>query len=95
LLAALKSAGIPSGPVNTYPEVFADPQVQHRGLTITAEHAQAGPTNFYGSPIRFAGVADRAPMAPPVLGQHTQEVLREVLGLDHAATAALHANGVV
>ncbi|MGB3066920.1 MAG: CoA transferase [Ottowia sp.] len=95
LLAALKSAGIPSGPVNTYPEVFADPQVRHRGLTITAEHAQAGPTNFYGSPIRFAGVADRAPMAPPVLGQHTQEVLREVLGLDHAATAALHANGVV
>ncbi len=95
LLAALKSAGIPSGPVNTYPEVFADPQVQHRGLTITAEHAQAGPTNFYGSPIRFAGVADRAPMAPPVLGQHTQEVLREVLGLDHAATAVLHANGVV
>ncbi|WP_423459905.1 CaiB/BaiF CoA transferase family protein [Ottowia sp. VDI28] len=95
LLAALKSAGIPSGPVNTYPEVFADPQVRHRGLTITAEHAQAGPTNFYGSPIRFAGVADRAPMAPPVLGQHTQEVLREVLGLDHAAAAALHANGVV
>ena len=95
LLAALKAAGIPSGPVNTYPEVFADPQVQHRALTITAEHAQAGPTRFFGHPIRFAGVADRPPMAPPVLGQHTDEVLREVLGLDDAAIAALRERAVV
>jgi crotonobetainyl-CoA:carnitine CoA-transferase CaiB-like acyl-CoA transferase len=95
LLAALGAAGIPSGPVNAYPEVFADPQVQHRGLTITAEHAQAGPVKFFGSPIRFAGVADRAPMAPPVLGQHTDEVLREVLGLDAAAIAALREKAIV
>jgi len=95
LLAALKQAGIPSGPVNAYPEVFADAQVKHRELTITAEHAQAGPVQFFGSPIRFAGVADRAPMAPPVLGQHTDEVLREVLGLDAAAIAALREQGVI
>jgi len=95
LLAALQAAGIPSGPVNAYPEVFADPQVQHRGLTITAEHAQAGPTRFFGSPIRFAGVADRAPMAPPVLGQHTDEVLRDWLGLDDATIAGLRARAVI
>jgi crotonobetainyl-CoA:carnitine CoA-transferase CaiB-like acyl-CoA transferase len=95
LLAALKQAGIPSGPVNTYPEVFDDPQVRHRGLTMTAEHVQAGPTRLYGNPIRFAGVADRAPMAPPVLGQHTDEVLREVLGLDDAAIAALREQAVI
>ncbi len=95
LLAALGAAGIPSGPVNTYPEVFADPQVRHRGLTITAEHAQAGPVKFFGSPIRFAGVADRPPMAPPVLGQHTDEVLRELLGLDAAAIAGLRERAVV
>ncbi|HSV81749.1 MAG TPA: CoA transferase [Ramlibacter sp.] len=94
-MAALKTAGIPSGPVNAYPEVFADPQVQHRGLTITAEHAQAGPTQFFGSPIRFVGVPDRTPMAPPVLGQHTDEVLREWLALDDATIAALRAQSVV
>ena len=95
LLAALKQAGIPSGPVNTYDEVFADPQVQHRGVAITAVHAQAGPTRFCGSPIRFTGMADRAPMAPPVLGQHTDEVLRDVLGLDGTAVAALREARVV
>ncbi|MBN9370645.1 CaiB/BaiF CoA-transferase family protein [Hydrogenophaga sp.] len=95
LLAALKNAGIPSGPVNSYPEVFADPQVQHRGVALVAEHAQAGPTRFCGSPIRFTGVADRAPMAPPVLGQHTDELLLEVLGLDEAAIAALRGKAVL
>jgi crotonobetainyl-CoA:carnitine CoA-transferase CaiB-like acyl-CoA transferase len=95
LLAALKRAGIPSGPVNTYPEVFADPQVQHRGVMITAEHAQAGPTRFCGNPIRFTGMAERAPMAPPVLGQHTDELLRELLGLDAHAIAALREKSVV
>lgn len=95
LLAALKEAGIPSGPVNTYTEVFADPQVQHRQLTLTAEHLEAGPVKLFGSPIRFVGVGDRDPMAPPVLGQHTDEVLREVLGLDEAAIADLRVRAVV
>jgi len=95
LLAALKKAGIPSGPVNTYDEVFADPQVQHRGVAITADHAQAGPTRFCDSPIRFTGMPGRAPMAPPVLGQHTDEVLRDVLGLDGTAVAALREARVV
>ena len=62
---------------------------------IGTEHAQAGPTRFCGSPIRFTGVADRAPMAPPVLGQHTDELLLEVLGLDEAAIAALRGKAVL
>jgi len=95
LLVALKAAGIPSGPVNTYPEVFVDPQVRHRGLTITAEHAQAGPTRFFGNPIRFTGMAERPPMAPPVLGQHTDQVLGEMLGLDAAALAGLRERQVI
>ena len=95
LLAALSAAGIPSGPVNTYPETFSDPQVLHRGMTLTAEHAQAGPTQFCASPIRFTGVAAREPMAPPIIGQHTDEVLRELLGLDSDAIATLRAASVV
>ena len=89
LLAELERAGIPAGPINTYPEVFADPQVRHRGLTFEAEHLQAGKVKFCASPIRLTGVEPPPPMAPPVLGQHTDEVLREVLGLDPAQIAQL------
>lgn len=95
LLAALESAGIPSGPINTYAEVFDDPQVVHRGITLEAEHAQAGAVRFCGSPIRFTGVPARPGMAPPVLGQHTDELLHEELGLDAAAIAGLRDRGVV
>jgi crotonobetainyl-CoA:carnitine CoA-transferase CaiB-like acyl-CoA transferase len=95
LLQALEAAGIPSGPINTYPEVFADPQVLHRGMTLVAEHLQAGPVQFCASPIRFTGVAPRAALAPPVLGQHTDEVMREVLHMDDAAIAQLRAANVI
>ena len=95
LLRALEAAGIPSGPINTYPEVFADPQVVHRGMTLEAEHAQAGRVTFCASPIRFTDIAPREPMAPPVLGQHTDEVLRELLDLDDAAIAQLRADAVI
>ena len=95
LLEALKEAGIPSGPINTYPEVFSDPQVLHRGMTLAAEHVQAGLVDFCASPIRFTGVAPREPMAPPVLGQHTDEVMREVLGTDVATIARLRAASVI
>jgi crotonobetainyl-CoA:carnitine CoA-transferase CaiB-like acyl-CoA transferase len=95
LLAELERAGIPSGPINTYPEVFANEQVLHRGVTLEAEHVQAGKVRFSASPIRFTGLEPRAPMAPPILGQHTDEVLGEVLGLDEQAIARLRAAKVV
>lgn len=95
LLAALERAGIPSGPINTYPEVFADPQVVHRGITLEAEHAQGGTVRFCASPVRFADVAPRAPMAPPILGQHSDEVLLEILGLDGADIERLRSLRVV
>ncbi|MBI2771319.1 MAG: CoA transferase [Burkholderiales bacterium] len=95
LLAAFKDAGIPSGPINTYPEVFADPQVVHRGMTLVAEHVQAGQVEFCASPIRFTGIEARAPMAPPVLGQHTDELLRDVLGVDNADIERLRGEKVI
>jgi hypothetical protein len=71
LLAALKSAGIPSGlPVNDYRQVFADPKVVQRGMALAVKHAQAGPTQLCASPSRFVDVEALTPMAPPVLGPH-------------------------
>ncbi len=95
LLAALKAAGIPSGPINTYPEVFQDPQVVHRGLTVEMPHATAGTVKLFGSPIRFAGIEPPPHLAPPVLGQHTDEILREVLEMDDARIGALRTARVI
>src|SRR5690606_4020724 len=95
LLEALERAGIPSGPINTYPEVFENEQVRQRGLVFEAEHVQGGPVRFCASPIRFTGLSTRDPMAPPILGQHTDEVLREVLGLDEGEISRLRERKIV
>lgn len=95
LLAALQLAGIPSAPINRYPEVFADPQVLHRGVVVEAEHPLAGPVRFCASPLRYVGAAPRPPMAPPTLGQHTDDVLAQDLGLDEATIARLRGDGIV
>lgn len=95
LLQTLQAAGIPSGPVNAYPEVFADPQVVHRGLAIEVQHSQAGAMQLCASPLRFVDVAQRASMAPPLLGEHTEAVLREALGLDNATIARLREAQVI
>ena len=91
ITALLEAAGVPCAPINSIPQVFDEPQIQHRKMLRRLPHAAAGevpsvvnPLNFTESPLRF----DRG---PPTLGQHTAEVLAE-LGLDHAA---LSAKGVV
>lgn len=81
LLSALKQAGIPCGPINTYAEVFSDPHVQHREMTIATKHAQGGTIELCASPIRYVGLSQRESLAPPILGQHTLEILSESLGL--------------
>jgi len=95
LLQALERAGLPSGPINRYPEVFADPQVQHRGIAQRVPHPTAGEVTLCASPVRFVGDEPPLPTAPPTIGQHTDEILREVLGLDDVAIAALRDRRVV
>ena len=95
LLAALEAAGIPSGPINRYPEVFADPQVLHRGVAQRVPHPSAGEVTLCASPIRFTGVEPPPPKAPPTVGQHTEEILRDVLELDEATVQSLRSNRVV
>ncbi|MGQ2981654.1 MAG: CaiB/BaiF CoA transferase family protein [Polaromonas sp.] len=79
-IAALEAAGVPCGPINRIDEVFADPQVIARGLQISLPHTLAGQVPLVANPIRLSGspVAYRRP--PPLLGEHTEEVLAQWLG---------------
>ena len=79
-LAALKKAGVPAGSINTVPEVFEDPQVVHRGMLRRLPHPAAGSVPQVMNPLCFGSSALRADAAPPLLGQHTADVLAE-LGL--------------
>ncbi len=93
-IAALEQAGVPCGPINDLAQVFADPQIRHRGMTVDVPHPLSGAVPLVASPIRLSDtpVAYRRP--PPTLGQHTGEVLAD-LGLDEREIEALRARGIV
>lgn len=94
LTALLDAAGVPCGPINAVPDVFADPQVQHRQMLRHLPHPLAGSVPQVVSPIRMQDAPLSYDQAPPTLGQHTAEVLAE-LGLDGPARDALAAKGIV
>ena len=91
---ALEAAGVPNGPINNLQQVFEEPQVLARGMKIELEHAAAGKVPLIASPMKFSGTPLEFKNPPPVLGQHTDEVLRNVLRLDDTAIAKLRADGV-
>jgi len=76
-LALLEQAGIPCSPVNTIAEVFDDPQVQARGMAISVEHPDAGPLPLVASPLNLSATPVQYRHAPPRLGEHADELLRE------------------
>jgi crotonobetainyl-CoA:carnitine CoA-transferase CaiB-like acyl-CoA transferase len=82
-LQRLDAADVPAGPVNELPEVFANPQVKHRGMLVEVEHPQAGPIRLLANPIRLSATPVTSYSPPPTLGQHTREVLAD-LGFDDA-----------
>jgi len=92
---ALEAAGVPNGPINNLKQVFEEPQVVARGMRIELDHAVAGKVPLIASPMKFSATQLEFKNPPPVLGQHTDEVLHGVLGLDAAAIAKLRADGVV
>jgi crotonobetainyl-CoA:carnitine CoA-transferase CaiB-like acyl-CoA transferase len=94
-LAALEAAQVPCAPINDIAQVFEDPQVVARGMRVELPHPLAGAVPGIANPIRFGDEPMQSDRAPPTLGQHTQEVLEEVLGLDHAALEALRASGAL
>jgi crotonobetainyl-CoA:carnitine CoA-transferase CaiB-like acyl-CoA transferase len=94
-LARLEAAGVPAGPVNTMQQVFADPQVRHRGLRQESEHARVGGVPGVRCPIRMTGAEVGSTLAPPALGADTRAVLAGVLGLAAAQLDELAREGVV
>jgi crotonobetainyl-CoA:carnitine CoA-transferase CaiB-like acyl-CoA transferase len=93
-LAALEAAQVPCGPINDLAEVFADPQVRARGMQTTVQHPLAGELSLVASPIRLSRTPPSTRRAPPLLGQHTDEVLAE-FGLDLDESRRLRDAGVI
>jgi crotonobetainyl-CoA:carnitine CoA-transferase CaiB-like acyl-CoA transferase len=93
--AAFDAAGVPSGPINTFEQVFADPQIVHREMLMHLPHAQIGALPQVANPVKFSATPVHYRRAPPLLGEHTVEVLADVLGMDEAGIARLRQAGVV
>ena len=94
-LELLEAAGVPNGPINDVAQVFEEPQVRARGVRVELEHPVAGKLPTVASPMRFSGTPVEHKLAPPLLGEHTEEILRERLGRSAAQIAALRAEGAI
>ena len=93
-IADLEGANVPCGPINRVDEVFADPQAIARQLTVTMQHA-TGPLTLVASPLRLSATPPEYRNAPPLLGEHTDEVLGGVLSLPADEIARLRDAGVI
>ncbi len=93
-LASLEAAKVPCGPINDLADVFADPQVQAREMTVRMPHPTAGQVDLVASPIKLSATPVQYRRAPPLLGEHTDQVLTE-LGLREAEIAELRAAGTI
>ena len=94
-IALLEAAGVPCGPINNLDEVFADPQVRARGMEVELEHPLAGKVKLVRSPMKLSSTPATSAAAPPLLGQHTDDVLAGVLGKSREEIDALRAQGVL
>lgn len=94
-IALLEAANVPCGPINNLEEVFGNEQVKARGVQIEVPHPTAGSMKLVASPMHLSETPVEVRLAPPTLGQHTQEILQERLKLDPQAIVALQQKGVI
>jgi crotonobetainyl-CoA:carnitine CoA-transferase CaiB-like acyl-CoA transferase len=92
---ALEAAGVPCGPINDLKQVFGEPQAQARGLRIELPHPTLGNVSLVRSPMRFSETPLDHQVPPPILGQHTEEVLRQLLGKTEADIAQLRSQAII
>jgi crotonobetainyl-CoA:carnitine CoA-transferase CaiB-like acyl-CoA transferase len=93
-ISLLEVANVPCGPIHRVDQVFSDPQALARGFTVPMQHA-SGSINLVASPLRLEKTPPEYRIAPPLLGQHTDEILRETLELGESEIAALRAKHVI
>jgi crotonobetainyl-CoA:carnitine CoA-transferase CaiB-like acyl-CoA transferase len=91
----LLAVGVPSGPVNSIADVFADPQVLARDMLIELQHPTIGLMRQSGFPFKFSATPAEPRHHPPLLGEQTEEVLRDVVGLGPDDIAALREAGAI
>jgi len=94
-VAALEAAGVPNGPINTLEQVFQEPQAVARGLRLEMAHPLAGKISLIRSPMRFSETPIEHKLPPPLLGEHTEDILRGMLGRSDEEIARLRSDGAV
>jgi crotonobetainyl-CoA:carnitine CoA-transferase CaiB-like acyl-CoA transferase len=94
-IRVLEAANVPCGAINRIDQVFADPQAVARGLTVAMQHATAGAMNLVASPLRLSATPPEYRFAPPLLGEHTEEILEGLLAIPSEEIEVLRAKGVV
>jgi len=96
-LDGLQAANVSCGPINTLEQVFDDPQVKARDMRLQMPHPVAGdrPIDLIGSPLRMSATPPTYRRSPPMLGQHTEEVLKELLGSSNDDIATLRTEGII
>ena len=94
-LSALEAAKVPCGAINNLAEVFADPHVRSREMVTTWDHPASGPVDLVSSPMKLSATPVRRDLPPPLLGEHTHDVLRDLLHMDDQAIAKLRAQHII
>lgn len=89
-----EGSGVPAGPIYLLSDLFNDPQVRHRQMVVDVDHPRAGRIKQTGVPMKLSETPGRIASPPPLLGQHTEDILRE-LGFDATETASLRSRGAV
>ena len=94
-LQALEAAGIPCAPINTVDKIVNDPQIKARDMIVEVEHPLAGKMHVPGIPIKMSATPGSIDTPAPLLGQHTFEILNELLGLSEAEVKNLYDKNVL
>lgn len=94
-LDRMVAAGVPAGAVRNVSESMESPEIAARGMLTTVDHPTAGPLRLLGSPYHFSDTPTATPEAPPLLGQHTETVLRDLLGADDAMLGRWRTGGAI
>ncbi|NDF06512.1 MAG: CoA transferase, partial [Betaproteobacteria bacterium] len=94
-IQALEAATVPCGPINNMQEVFEDPQVQHRNMRVDIPHPLGTTAPVVASPMRLSKTPVTMRMPPPLLGEHTEEILSTTLHYTHEQIAQLRSKGII